>query len=357
MVLRRSAPGPGSSAATSWAVAATAVALVVAGGTTVGLVRSASEGRVPLVAAGPVTDRVGAVTGGARPVAGGPAQADSEAAGPRPADPAGASGTAAPSLSASGTATVAGGGLGVGQPASVVSTESAGATSPAGGSPAWTGPSGTPSATAAPAPGTAPDGAAEQVPAPGTYTYATSGNQQISLLGRSTYPARTPVVVSRSGCGDSATWKSSPGDSETLVECPVAGGLRILSESTTVGAGGYSTTQTFDCGADAFIPVTAGTPGRTWQWVCTSPVGERASHVVRFVGRQTTVVGGIPVSTVEVSIASALSGPEQGRAWADCWLTSNATPVKEIGGGEVSQNGVTYTSSDSLQLVSLAPTR
>lgn len=193
------------------------------------------------------------------------------------------------------------------------------------------------------------------MPAPGTYTYDTSGSRQISLLGSSSYPSRTPVVVTADGCGEASTWKPTPGNSQTVVECPVAGGVHVVSESSTVAANGYSTTQTFNCDSNSFIPVTAGQDGQTWTWKCSSSNGEISTQVVKLLGSTTAVVGGIPVSAVEVSVVSSLSGPEQGTMSSEYWLTSNATPIKETGDTNVSAGAITYTAHYSLQLLSLTP--
>ncbi len=195
-----------------------------------------------------------------------------------------------------------------------------------------------------------------QLPAPGTYSYDTSGSQQISILGATNYPSRTPVVVSGDGCGVASTWEPSAGNSETVVECPASGGLRVVSESSTVSQDGYSTTQNFTCDPDAFIPVTTGQVGQTWTWQCRSSNGETSKQVVRLLGPRTAAVGGIPVSATEVEVSSTLSGPEQGTMTSDYWLTSNATPVKQTGDINVAAGAITYRSQYSLQLVSLTPT-
>lgn len=193
------------------------------------------------------------------------------------------------------------------------------------------------------------------LPANGTYEYQTSGSQQISVFGSSNYPSQTSIVVTPYSCGVSSTWRSSPGDSETIVECPAAGGIRVVSESTTVSSGGYAMTQAFTCDPDAFIPVTSGQVGQTWSWQCSSTNGEKSSQVVKLLGPRSAVVGGITVNAVEVSVVSNLSGTEQGTADSDYWLTSNATPVKETGNDNVSMGAFTYTSHFSLQLNSLTP--
>ncbi|HET6963284.1 MAG TPA: hypothetical protein VFH58_00840, partial [Acidimicrobiales bacterium] len=81
----------------------------------------------------------------------------------------------------------------------------------AGVGPATTAPAGQGQVSAGRSPGT---------PAPGTYTYDTSG--QSTLFSNTTpYPSRTTIDVARQGCGVSAKWNSSPGNSTTVYECPV----------------------------------------------------------------------------------------------------------------------------------------
>ena len=200
-----------------------------------------------------------------------------------------------------------------------------------------------------------PGAAAPPLPATGNYTYATSGGSQITLLGSSTFPALTTVTVASRGCGDSFTWQSSPGNTQTTVECPVPGGVRILSESMTVTSHGYSDTQTFSCGPDSFVPVDSGAVGQTWQWSCTSTGGEVATQVVRLLGHQTVLVGGVPVSTEQVSVDSTLTGAEKGTIASTYWLASNALPVRETGTADVTADGFAYQSQYTLQLSSLRP--
>ena len=193
------------------------------------------------------------------------------------------------------------------------------------------------------------------LPAPGSYVYTTSGGSQITFLGSSTYPAATTVAVAARGCGDSFTWQSSPGNTQTTVECPVPGGVRVVTESMTITSHGYSDTQTFECGTDAFVPVGSGTAGQTWHWTCTSSGGEAASQVVRFVGRRTVTVGGVPVSADEVSVDSTLTGAEKGSITSTYWLASNALPVRQTGNAAVTADGFSYRSQYTLQLTSLRP--
>lgn len=245
-----------------------------------------------------------------------------------------------------------------GDPGPVAAATGAASRVPAAGAVPGPASGGVPAATATTVAPANPGGGAapgSRLPATGTYTYDTTGSQQVSILGATNYPSRTPVVVSGDGCGVSSTWKPSSGESETVVECPASGGLRVLSESSTVSQDGYSTTQDFTCGPDAFIPVTTGQVGQTWTWQCRSSTGETTSQVVKLLGPRTAVVGGIPVSADEVSVVSTLSGPEQGTMSSDLWLTSNATPVRETGDINVFVGAVTYKSNYDLQLVSLVP--
>ena len=231
--------------------------------------------------------------------------------------------------------------------------EPSSATQPSGsGQPSGTDQSPAPAAGSGAGP-TAP--AVPPLPAPGSYSYATSGGSQITLLGSSTYPAATTVAVAGRRCGDSFTWQSSPGNTQTTVECPVPGGVRVVTESMTITSHGYSDTQTFQCGADAFVPVGSGAVGQTWKWTCTSSGGEAASQVVRFAGRQTVMVGGVPVSADEVSVDSTLAGAEKGSITSTYWLASNALPVRQTGTAAVTADGFTYRSQYTLQLTSLRP--
>lgn len=225
------------------------------------------------------------------------------------------------------------------------------ATAAASGGPApATTPSGGPSGSTAPLVPPAPP-----VPPAGSYSYATTGGSQISVLGSTSYPATTTVVVSDTGCGVALTWNSSPGNSDTTVECPVPGGMRVVSDSLTVASHGFRETQTFNCDGTSFIPVDTGSPGQTWRWGCTSGNGESSAQVVTFVGRRTSTVGGVPLSTVEVTVDSTLSGPEQGTVATTYVLSSDGLPVSENGTVTASADALGYRSQYSLQLLALRP--
>jgi hypothetical protein len=221
------------------------------------------------------------------------------------------------------------------------------------------------STAAAPPPAAGPGGSAGAPPSAagsssaatpsGTYTYATSGQSNITFFGSSQYPSTTTIVVSRQGCGVSARWNADPGSNTTVYECPVAGGVHVVSESSTIQTHGYSNTMSFTCGANSFVP-TSGSPGQTWEWDCTSSNGETAHQVVKLDGPQPVDVAGRPVAAEHVTVHSTLSGPDQGTATTDYWLTTNAVPVKEVGSANASQGGFSYTSNYTLQLDSLTPT-
>ena len=190
-------------------------------------------------------------------------------------------------------------------------------------------------------------------PALGTYTYATSGTQTI-FSNTTSYPPSTTIDVSAEWCGEAAKWNSSPGNSTTIVECPVAHGVHVVSETSTVTEGSYHNTMTFICDANSFVP-TSGTPGQTWTWSCSSSNGETTTQVVKLVGAATMTVAGAPVQTEHVQIVSTLSGPQTGKVTSDYWLTSDGLVVHEVGSIKAAQFGITYTANYTLQLDSLTP--
>ncbi|HMC40812.1 MAG TPA: hypothetical protein VKI19_14190 [Acidimicrobiales bacterium] len=202
-------------------------------------------------------------------------------------------------------------------------------------------------------PTTAASGPEPALPRTGTYTYSTSGSQTL-FSSTSDYPPKTTIQVSRDACGVAAKWTSSPGNTTTIVECPVAGGIRVVSESSTVDENGYRNSMTFDCGPDAFVP-TSGTPGQTWTWSCHASNGETTSQVVKLIGPATMTVAGAAVATEHVQIVATLSGPQKGTVHSDYWLASDATPVHEVASITASQYGITYKSNYTLQLDSLQP--
>lgn len=243
---------------------------------------------------------------------------------------------------------IAGGGA-----SSAAGASGGGASGAAGGRPAGSVTS-APEAQAGGHPG--PAGGGQSLPPAGTYTYDTSGTQAFGNFASNSYPKTTTMVLSPTGCGQSSTWNSSKGNSSTVDYCPTAGGLLIRSESTKVTYSFYSETMTFNCDPDAFVPVTAGRPGQTWHWSCSSQNGVTTSQLVTLIGAQTVTVGSEQVATEHVRVKSTISGGgESGTAVADYWFTSDALTVKETGNIQARQGKVTYTSQYALVLESLSP--
>lgn len=195
--------------------------------------------------------------------------------------------------------------------------------------------------------------AASQNSGLGTYTYATSGQSRI-FGNTSPYPSTTTINVTRSGCGESSEWDSSPGNSTTVVACPVAGGFHVVSETDKTDAGGYHMTQTFECSANSFVPL-SGPPGTKYKWSCSSSNGETANEVVTIDGPATLTVDGTAVQTEHVSIVATLSGPESGTADVEDWLSSAGLRIKETGAINASAYGISYTANYTINLKSLKP--
>jgi hypothetical protein len=193
----------------------------------------------------------------------------------------------------------------------------------------------------------------QALPAPGTYRYATTGRQSVGTYG-SPYPPATTIAFVRSGCGETSTWTASKGDTTTVVYCPVPGGLHVVSETSTTTFFGYTTTQSFECDAGSFVPVSTGRQGQTWTWNCRAGDGTVSSQVVTLAAPATLQVNGQPVGTVHVHVAATIHGPqESGTVSEDYWLAADALPVREAGSISATRSGFDYAASYTLALQSL----
>jgi hypothetical protein len=161
------------------------------------------------------------------------------------------------------------------------------------------------------------------------------------------------VAVASSGCGITWTW-NPPQHKEVTYLCPVSGGFAVKSYEAAVSFFGITSDQTFTCGSGAFIPVTAGHPGQSWVFTCTSPSPQATStETVTLKGHQTLVVGGQSVNAIDVTVSAQITGG--GNESAEYWLAPNGTIVEENASINSTRNGYAYTSQAHLMLLSLRP--
>jgi CRP-like cAMP-binding protein len=183
----------------------------------------------------------------------------------------------------------------------------------------------------APAPATGPEPAAQaspaapafRTPAPGVYTYATSGEESISLAGaRHTYPETTHAVVTTTeGCGWHVEHRVIEEHTDIHDRCTTAEAVSVLARGSEVEFFGQRDSLVYNCDPPAQLLGIGVEPGTTSAGSCASGDGEgeaRYSGVV--VGLEQLTIGGEPVDTVHIRARYELSGRANGTSSVDWWL-------------------------------------
>jgi hypothetical protein len=172
-------------------------------------------------------------------------------------------------------------------------------------------------------------------------------------------------VLSAFGCGQRSVWTSSADgkSGSTMSYCPVAGGLHVVSESTTEVVtvpvvGTQTISMSYTCDAGAFLPVTSGKPGQTWTWTCNGSDGSKTTQKVTLVGKETVSVAGRSVPTEHVKVEGGVAGSSSisGSVDQEYWFSADALAVKETGRADASESGYSFTSNYTLLLKSPTPT-
>jgi hypothetical protein len=210
-------------------------------------------------------------------------------------------------------------------------------------------------------------------PPPGVYVYAGGGSESLSFLAtkQSQGPNEPGTIVAQpNGCWQFRLDYNSF-HSQTWNRCATA---------TQLVERGGTTTQRFDfvtftqsehsvvtCTPPMVLVDLSVKPGTTTPIHCTGRSQTTKSTflqsgTVKFVARETVVVGGAAVPAVHARQDTQLSGGQTGEAHTDIWLAvSNGLPLKEshtirvVSPAPAPLNQVTYKETGHWQLTSLTP--
>jgi hypothetical protein len=207
-------------------------------------------------------------------------------------------------------------------------------------------------------PSTQPPGSVE-LAAPGVYRMTTTGRESIDVLGGASheYPAETPLVVRRSGCGVRVEWTPLVERTEWWEMCLVDGGIALVRYGGIHEFFGQRDEHTVECPDRSWLippPQTA----TTWEQTCS---GSGLVEVRRFtIGAPVTVtVAGAPMRALRVDMTSSTSGAVDSAGTRSLLLTENGLPLSwsenALGSSDTVAGTAVYRETLELVLVSTSP--
>jgi hypothetical protein len=192
---------------------------------------------------------------------------------------------------------------------------------------------------------------AAELPHPGVYSYAVSGGERLDALldADHTYPATTPIVVSRGGCGVEERWQALDQRWAAAGICPAAGEPRLAWVREYHDFFGEPRTTVYRC-----VAVSANATR------CDSAEGT-VSYSSRQLGRERVAVGSESVVAEHTLSRIVLSGDSSGSARSEEWrrvgdgllLRKRFALIAGVG----SAGGARYEESYVLKLRSTDPRR
>jgi hypothetical protein len=243
--------------------------------------------------------------------------------------------------------------------ATATSTPSAAPSTPVPSSTAH--PTGAPT-TAAAAPRATPAPPSAATLQEGVYSYATSGHEEVDILGgaRHDYPDQTTVTYQRGGCGDEDRWQPLKERYSANTVCRGAHGLEARSSVQRHQFFGQSDEQVLTCAPGLVLVPDDPRAGQVFTGECRSADTD-VRLTIRVRELVTLQVGGRSVPTVHISVDGQLSGSSRGTNHREEWFTRAGMLVRGTASTEsdrdTSAGVVHYSEVYELRLGSLDPQR
>jgi hypothetical protein len=155
-------------------------------------------------------------------------------------------------------------------------------------------------------------------PAVGVYVYATTGGDDVDVLGgsRHTYPPETTITVRHDGCGVVERWDALEERWDERESCQTQGGDVLKRMTSFHKFFGRGDRRTFTCSGYTYPAGFA--PGKSWTANCTSGTS-KAVTTLTAVAWEDMNVGGTVVPTMHVHATTKLSGEQAGTSERDVW--------------------------------------
>jgi hypothetical protein len=200
-----------------------------------------------------------------------------------------------------------------------------------------------------------------RLPAPGVYSYRTTGEEGLNIMGvQRSFPSTTTMIVADGRCA-TVSWVPITQHTEVTTVCDgPAGALAVPTFVTDESIAGTSSTSRVTCPATAYVLPPADRPGRRWGVTCSlATPAEKVDLAGEELGPATMVVGGHTLSVEHTRLVLTFDGTElHGTNPTDFWIVpSSGLIVRERESVAMSQGGVGYNEDMDATLTSLDPAR
>ena len=200
-----------------------------------------------------------------------------------------------------------------------------------------------------------------RLPAPGVYTYRTSGDEGLDIMGvRRSFPPSTAMIVADGRCA-TVSWVPITEHTEVMTICAGASGaLTVPSFVADESIAGTSTTSKVSCPATAYVLPPAARPGLHWGVTCS--LASPAEKVVlsgELLGPDTVTVGGRAIEAEHTRLVLSYGGSAlHGTNPTDLWIVAGSgLIVRQRESVVMTQGGVRYDEAMDATLISLDPAR
>lgn len=196
----------------------------------------------------------------------------------------------------------------------------------------------------------------------GVYRYATSGHEEVNVLGgaRHDYPAETAMSYRHSGCGSEDRWQPLKERYSLNTLCRGNHGLEAGESIQRREFFGQSEEQVLVCGPGLVIVPTRPRPGAATAGSCKSD-DTVVRLTVRVVDVADVTVGGRRTASVHVHVDGRLTGSTRGSTSREEWFTSSGLLLRGTATTETDRDTsagvVHYSETYDIRLESLEPQR
>lgn len=161
------------------------------------------------------------------------------------------------------------------------------------------------------------------LPQEGVYVYATTGGDEVDVLGgsRHAYPAETTITVRHAGCGVVERWDALEERWDERESCRTSNGETLKRMTSFHEFFGHADQRTLVC--QGFTYPAGFEPGSSWTTNCASD-NTNAVTKLTAVGWEDIVVAGKPIRTMHVHANTHLTGEQDGTSERDVWGSADA---------------------------------
>lgn len=167
------------------------------------------------------------------------------------------------------------------------------------------------------------------LPQEGVYVYATSGGDEVDVLGgsRHSYPSETTITVRHEGCGLVERWDALEERWDERESCRTAEGDVLKRTTSYHEFFGRGDQRTLEC--TGFTYPAGFQPGSSWSSHCASD-NTSVDLKLTAVGWEDVVVAGRPVRTMHVRVEARITGEQDGSSTRHVWgSVDNGLVVRE----------------------------